>query len=101
MKKIIAAGGIVVGLLAVGLFTVFIGNGNITSDKTGTVQYINLEGGFYGIVGEDGNKYDPVNLPDEFKQDGLRVKFSAKILKDQMSIHMWGALIEITEIEKI
>jgi hypothetical protein len=101
MKKIIAAGGIAIGLLTVGLFTVFMGDGNITKDKTGTVQYINLEGGFYGIIDEDGNKYDPVNLPDEFKQDGLRVKFSAKILKDQMSIHMWGTLIEITEIEEI
>lgn len=101
MIKIITAGGIAIGLLAIGLFTVFMGDGNTTSDETGTVQYIGLEGGFYGIVDDDGNKYDPVNLPDEYKEDGLQVKFSFKVLTDTASTHMWGTLIELTDIQKI
>ena len=40
----------------------------------GTVKYIDLEGGFYGIVDETGKEYLPLNLKDEFKVDGLKVE---------------------------
>jgi hypothetical protein len=66
----------------------------------GVIRYISLEGGFYGIIGTKGN-YDPVNLPREFMQDGLRVRFVARLLDSWASIHMWGRLIEIIKIEKI
>lgn len=68
---------------------------------TGTVKFIDLEGGFYGIVGDDGKKYDPTNLDQQFKEDGLRVRFEAKIRRDIASIHMWGTIIELTKIEKL
>ncbi|MEK6756891.1 MAG: hypothetical protein AABZ02_12130 [Bacteroidota bacterium] len=68
---------------------------------TGTVIYVSLEGGFYGIKGDDGKNYDPVNLPEEFRKDGLRVRFEAKELKDRASFHMWGILIEIVSIQKL
>jgi len=73
----------------------------VITDVTGTIRYLDLEGGFYGIISDDGDKYDPINLMDELEIDGLKVKFSAKILKDQASTHMWGTMIEITEIEKM
>jgi len=102
MKKVIPIGGIAVILLAVGLFSVFTGEEVDTiTDKIGTIQYIDLEGGFYGIVDDNGNKYDPVNLQDEFQEDGLRVKFSFKVLTDTASTHMWGTLIELTDIQEI
>lgn len=66
----------------------------------GTVKYIGLEGGFYGIIGTKGN-YDPINLPRAFAVDGLKVRFVAKVRDDMGSIHMWGTLIEIIKIEKI
>lgn len=69
-------------------------------EATGTVKYVALEGGFYGIIA-DGKHYVPVNLSKEFKMDGLKVKFKAKIRKDLVSIHMWGVLIELTSIDKI
>lgn len=68
---------------------------------TGTVRFIDLEGGFYGIIGDDGSKYDPVNLPNEFRQDSLRVKFKANIVENGVSVHMWGTVIEIQKIEKM
>lgn len=68
---------------------------------TGRIEYIDLEGGFYGIIGDDGVKYDPVNLSSDFKQDSLRVRFEGKILTDQASFHMWGTLIELTKIERL
>ena len=40
------------------------------SEKTnmqisGTVQYINLEGGFYGLVNENGTNYLPINIQND------------------------------------
>ncbi|MEW6118051.1 MAG: hypothetical protein AB1553_14305 [Nitrospirota bacterium] len=69
--------------------------------ETGTVKYINLEGGFYGIIGDSGVRYDPTNLQKEFKVDGLRVRFTAKHQTSAVSFHMWGTLIDIISIEKL
>jgi hypothetical protein len=71
-----------------------------TITDIGQVSYINLEGGFWGIVGSKGN-YDPINLPKEFCVEGLWVIFQAQPLYDTASIHMWGTLISITRIEKL
>ena len=68
-------------------------------ETTGTVTFLDFEGGFYGIVGDDGQKYDPVLLDAAFRQDGLQVRFEADILKHQTSVHQWGTLVEIRKIE--
>lgn len=65
----------------------------------GTVKYISLEGGFYGIISEMNEKYDPINLPKEFKKDGLKILFSFKERNDLANFHMWGKIIELTEIK--
>ena len=64
----------------------------------GEINYINLEGGFYGIISSDGKCYDPINLPSEFKNDGLQINYKVKVLPDQVCFHMWGILVEILEI---
>ncbi|TGC09214.1 protease inhibitor I42 family protein [Methanolobus halotolerans] len=61
----------------------------------GTVNYIELEGGFYGITDKNGIRYDPVNLDDKFRVDGLDINFTAYPRDELMSIHMWGQLVEI------
>jgi len=66
----------------------------------GTVVYLSFEGGFYGIVGDDGKNYDPINLPQEFKVDGLRVKFTANIT-NHVSFHMWGYVVQLLSIERL
>ncbi|MGH7726858.1 MAG: hypothetical protein ACREOU_15645 [Candidatus Eiseniibacteriota bacterium] len=70
-------------------------------EGTGTVRHQDLSGGFFGIVSDDGKQYDPVNLAEEFRQDGLRVRFRGRILRDQASIHMWGQLVELVSTERI
>lgn len=74
--------------------------GSATSEGRGTVRYIDLEGGFYGIESDDGARLDPVNLPEEFRVDGARVRYWAVPAEGRASIHMWGTLVEIVEIRK-
>jgi hypothetical protein len=62
---------------------------------TGRIKFINLEGGFYGILANNGNQYDPINLAPEFQVEGLRVMFSLRILENQTNVHMWGSMVEI------
>lgn len=66
----------------------------------GTVKYIEVEGGFYGIITQDGTQLDPVNLPEEFQEDGLEVKFLMKEAEEQLSFHMWGELVDIVKIRR-
>ncbi len=66
----------------------------------GTIKYIPLEGGFYVIETDEGEEYLPLNLPEEFKKDGLRVRFKGKLRK-VTTIYGRGKPIEILEIEKI
>ena len=68
---------------------------------TGTVRYNDLEGGFYELAADSGERYDPVNLPDEYKKDGLRVRFQIKEKKDMVGIHMRGKIVEVVKIEKL
>jgi len=68
---------------------------------TGTVRYLDLEGGFYALVADNGQKYDPINLPEEYKKDGLRVKFHVKEEKAMVGIHMWGKIVHVVKIKKL
>jgi len=43
----------------------------------GTIRFIPLEGGFYGIDADDGAQYYPINLDDQYRVDGMRISFSA------------------------
>ncbi len=64
----------------------------------GTIVFKNLEGGFFVIEGDDGRIYDPVNLEDAFKRDGLKVNVVATLKPDMGSIRMVGDIIEIVTI---
>jgi hypothetical protein len=66
----------------------------------GTVKYLSFEGGFYGIVGDDGKNYDPLNMSQEFGVDGLRVRFTAN-RTGKVSVHMWGHVVKLASIEKL
>ena len=67
---------------------------------TGTIEYVNLSGGFYGITGDDGQKYQPDKpLPSRFCEKGLRIK--ATILPSSgFSVFMWGKMVKISDIHK-
>jgi hypothetical protein len=70
---------------------------NIVSG-VGTIVYMDLEGGFYGLVADDGTKYNPLNLEETFKQDSLRVRFRGEKKTDVMTTRMWGTNLQILEM---
>lgn len=72
-----------------------------TIETTGTVTWVPLEGGFYGIIADDGTQYDPLNLPEKYLKDGLRIRFSAVEEPDVVSFHMWGTFITITGVTPV
>ncbi|VFQ46447.1 hypothetical protein [Desulfoluna butyratoxydans] len=67
-------------------------------DVEGLVVYKEIEGGFFAIQAKDGKTYDPVNLPETFRKDGLRVRLTARKKEDMAGIHMHGTIIEIVDI---
>ena len=66
---------------------------------TGTVVFVPVEGGFFGILAEDGRRYDPRDLPERMRRDGLKVKVEARPMTGAIGYHMWGTAIEIVHIE--
>lgn len=66
----------------------------------GTVTYVDLEGGFYGIVADDGERYLPADLPADFRQDGLRVTFVVDVAKETATIQQWGTPVDVVSMEK-
>jgi hypothetical protein len=67
---------------------------------TGTVCHFSQEGGFYGIEGDDGEQYKPLNLSEGFQMEGLRIKVMARLVRGKLLTHGWGIPIEILDIEK-
>jgi inhibitor of cysteine peptidase len=67
----------------------------------GTITFVDIEGGFYGIRGDDSSDYYPLDLDDQYKVDGLRVAFEYEPVKDIATIHMWGTPVNLMFIETI
>lgn len=67
----------------------------------GEVARLELEGGFWGILGADGQRYDPGTLAREFQQAGLKVRVEAKVAVGRISFRQWGKPIDIIRIEKL
>lgn len=66
----------------------------------GEVVYLDIEGGFWGIVGDDGRRYDPGRLAADFRQPGLKVQVTARAERARVSFRMWGTPITIEHIER-
>lgn len=71
----------------------------ISNMMTGTIRYVNLEGGYYNIFSDNGREYHPVNLPREYRRHGLRIAFRA-VLSKRVGFPS-GIYVEITKITKL
>ena len=66
----------------------------------GTVVYNDFEGGFWGIVDDDGKKYAPSEeFTPELRLEGLRVRAVVQPAAG-FSTRMWGRNVQIVKIEK-
>ena len=105
MKKQLVIIGILAILVSVGLSGCTIIKSVV--EGMGTIVFNDFEGGFYGIVadsfisGYPTHHLDPINLPQEFREEGLRVWFKVRLRPDLFSFHMWGIIVEILEIKKL
>lgn len=64
----------------------------------GTVTWVKLSGGFWGIVSADGKRYRSVDaLPVQFQHEGMRVKAKVRP-SDGFSIFMWGQEVHVLSI---
>ena len=68
---------------------------------TGTIVFNDFEGGFFGIVSDSGERYYAGALEEAFQQDGLRVRFVLRPLRDVMTTVMWGRAAEVVRLEQL
>ncbi len=68
---------------------------------TGTLTFIEIEGGFFGFVTEAGEKYLPLNMPKEYLKNGSKLKIYGHHDKDIMTIQMWGKPFKVLDVELI
>ena len=69
-------------------------------DETATVRFIDLEGGFWGIVTDGGRTLRPADLCDDLKEDGLRVHVEGRTRPDLGGVHMWGESFDLRLVER-
>jgi hypothetical protein len=68
---------------------------------TATVKYMNLEGGFFGLISKEGKHWLPMNLKKEFQQNGAVIAVRGNAIEGMMTIQQWGTPFSITHIELI
>ena len=66
---------------------------------TGKAAYQSLGPGFWGIIGEDGKEYRPVNMPNQLKYEGKQVSVKVLPAEEEMSVFMWGEAVRIVAFE--
>jgi len=64
----------------------------------GTIRYFDLEGGFYGIVTNKGQKLLPLNLAKEYQQAGAVVEVKGELQQDMMTTQQWGTPFKVSRI---
>src|SRR3990170_3501441 len=63
-----------------------------------TVEFLNLEGGCWTIAPSEHVYYLPLNLPDQFRRDGLKVQVEVLRRDDYASVCMVGPVVQILSI---
>ena len=63
------------------------------------VGYHDIETGFWGLTDQDGNKWVPVNMPEQLKVQNEMVRCTIRIMDDVVSVQMWGTPVKIISFE--
>ncbi|WNC71868.1 hypothetical protein RGQ13_17360 [Thalassotalea psychrophila] len=67
----------------------------------GTLKFYNLEGGFFGFIGDNGERFLPLNLDKKYQQNGAIIKIFGKVDNDIMTIQQWGQPFRVEQVEVI
>ena len=67
----------------------------------GIVDFVDVEGGCWSILADGNTRFEPINLPEPFQKDDLRVRVSAKLRSDLGSFCQVGWIMEIVSIERL
>ena len=97
MGKLIGLTFLLAALTAIVTLTGCSRAGEDLSWEGGTITYVDSDGGFYGIVTDDGYQYEPINLGEDFQHNHCVVAFQAKKLNPPAK-HNWGTPVEIIKI---
>jgi hypothetical protein len=65
----------------------------------GTILKKPAEGGCWVIHSLDGTEYEPMNLKDEYRAEGTRVRALLRTRSDMSSTCMVGTIVEVVSIE--
>ena len=66
---------------------------------TGQIIYKQLEGGFYGFVTNNGDKYMPSGLKSEYLQNGLIVELKVELMPDMLTFQQFGDVVKVLEVK--
>lgn len=67
-------------------------------DASGSIRFVDVEGGCWVIDTTDSIRYEPINLHEAMQVDGLFVQFRADRRSDLASVCQVGELIELKSI---
>jgi hypothetical protein len=98
-NQLIVAGVVVLSALLLTGSCQLLDSGELLSDE-GTVRHLEIEGGCWAIE-TGGERYEPLNLPTDLREDGLRIRFEAEVLPDVATFCQVGPAIEVREAERV
>lgn len=97
-EQLARAGAVALAVVLLAGSCQLIDSGNPLSEA-GVVEFLEIEGGCWVLQTEQ-DTYEPLNLPEDLREDGLQVRFQAEVLQNVATICQVGPVIEIQEIER-
>jgi hypothetical protein len=67
----------------------------VESEFSGRVEFYDVEGGVWTVVGKNGTRYQLFRAPKRLLKEGLNVSISGRIVSDVMTIAQVGPVLEV------
>ncbi|TLU59999.1 hypothetical protein FE810_16385 [Thalassotalea litorea] len=67
----------------------------------GTLNYYDIEGGFFGFTSKEGEHLLPMGLEKKYHQPGAKLKLYGYIDNNVATIQMWGKPFKVMKVEVI